>query len=51
MNVITTYIDFIDVIKEGLIITHNITKYSRILTDYLDKLNIKHKIKCTEQVN
>jgi len=50
MNVITTYIDFIDVIKEGVIITHNITKYSRILTDYLDKLNIKHKINILDKL-
>ena len=50
MSLITTYEDFITVIKEGLITTHNITKYSRILTDYLDNLNINHKINILDKL-
>jgi len=38
------YKDFIKQLKEGLITTHDITKYSGIITDYLEKIGIKYSI-------
>lgn len=45
-----SYNNFIDLIKEGLITTHNITKYSRILTDYVEGLNINYKINILDKL-
>jgi len=38
------YLEFVEQLKEGLITTHDITKYSSIITDFLDQINIKHSI-------
>lgn len=38
------YIEFVQQLKEGLITTHDITKYSHLITDYLYQIGIKHSI-------
>jgi uncharacterized protein (UPF0333 family) len=38
------YIEFVQQLKEGLITTHDITKYSHIITNYLLQIGIKHSI-------
>jgi len=38
------YIEFVEKLKEGLITTHDITKYNHILTDYLYKIDVEHSI-------
>jgi hypothetical protein len=38
------YIEFVRQLKEGLITTHDITKYSHIITNYLYQIDIKHYI-------
>ena len=43
------YKDFIKQLKEGLILTHDITKYSSVLTDSLEKLNIKYHINIVDK--
>lgn len=42
---------FKEYIKDGLITTHNIIIYSKILTNYLDNFNIKHTIKIVDKLN
>lgn len=43
------YLEFVQQLKEGLIITHDITKYSHIITDYLDKIHITNNIDITDK--
>lgn len=43
------YIDFVQQLKEGLITTHDITKYSHIITDYLQKIGIPFSINITDK--
>jgi len=43
------YKEFIEQLKEGLIITHDINKYSHIITDYLYKIGIKYSIDITDK--
>jgi hypothetical protein len=38
------YIEFVKQLKEGLITTHDINKYSHIITNYLYKIGIKYDI-------
>jgi hypothetical protein len=37
-------LEFVQQLKEGLITTHDITKYSHIITDYLYQIGIKYSI-------
>jgi hypothetical protein len=41
------YLEFVQQLKEGLITTHDITKYSHIISDYLDKIHITNNIDIT----
>jgi len=43
------YIEFVQQLKEGLITTHDITKYSHILTDYLYQINVKYSINIVDK--
>jgi hypothetical protein len=43
------YLEFIEQLKEGLITTHDITKYSHIITDYLDKIDIIYSINIVDK--
>lgn len=38
------YVDFVEQLKEGLITTHDITKYYHIITDYLYKIGVEYSI-------
>ena len=38
------YVDFVQQLKEGLIVTHDITKYYHILTDYLYQIGVECSI-------
>ena len=38
------YSEFVEQLKEGLITTHDITKYNHILTDYLYQIGVEHSI-------
>ncbi len=44
------YLQFIEYLKEGLIISHDITRYSTTLTSSLDQLNIKYKISIIDKL-
>ena len=41
---INTYEEYLNLIKEGLIITHRISKYRHLIENYLDRNNIKFKL-------
>lgn len=43
------YEDFIQQLKEGLITTHDITKYSKIITNYLDQIDVKYLLDITDK--
>jgi len=43
------YEKFVHQLKEGLITTHDIIKYSHIITDYLFKINVKYLIDITDK--
>ena len=43
------YLEFIQNLKEGLITTHDINKYSDLVTDYLDKNCISNKLEITDK--
>lgn len=38
------YSEFVKELREGLITTHDITKYSSVITDFLDQININYSI-------
>lgn len=44
-----TYLEFTEQLKEGLITTHDINKYSNIITDYLDKIGISNTIQIIDK--
>jgi hypothetical protein len=48
--VVNNYLEYVNYIKEGLITTHDITKYNRILTDYIDDLNIKYNLSIVDKL-
>ncbi len=41
---INTYEEYVNLIREGLIITHRISKYKHLIENYLDRNNIKFEI-------
>ena len=47
---IKNYKEYSDLLKEGLIRTHDINKYQRILTDYIDDLNIKYNLSIVDKL-
>lgn len=47
---IKNYKEYSNLLKEGLIRTHDINKYQRILTDYIDSLNIKYSINIVDKL-
>ena len=49
--IIKDYAEFTVYIKEGLIRTHDINRYSRILTDYIRGLNVTYTIKIIDKLD
>jgi len=47
---IMSYKNFLSLLKEGLIRTHDINRYERVLTDYIDNLNIKYSINIVDKL-
>jgi hypothetical protein len=45
------YKEFIEELKEGLIITHDITVYNKVIMNYLDSLNFKSNLKVVDKLN
>jgi hypothetical protein len=45
------YEDFVSELKEGLITTHDITIYNKIIINYLDSLNFKINLKVIDKLN
>lgn len=45
------YKEFIEKLKEGLITTHDITIYNKVITNYLDSLNFKSDLKVIDKLN
>jgi len=43
------YIEFVQQLKEGLITTHDITKYSHIITNYLHQIGVEYSIDITDK--
>ena len=44
------YENFVKLLKEGLIVTHDITRYNRIMTDYLSSLGIENSIEVIDKL-
>ena len=38
------YLEFQKLLKEGLVLSYDITRYGKSLSTFLDQLNIKHQI-------
>lgn len=45
------YKEFIEELKEGLITTHDITVYNKVIMNYLDSLNFKSDLKVIDKLN
>jgi hypothetical protein len=45
------YKEFIEELKEGLITTHDITIYNKVIINYLDSLNFKSNLKVVDKLN
>lgn len=44
------YNEFVEQLKEGLILTHDITRYSSVITDFLSQLKIKYDINIKDKL-
>jgi len=45
------YKEFLEELKEGLITTHDITVYNKVIINYLDSLDIKNNLKIIDKLN
>jgi hypothetical protein len=45
------YKEFLEELKEGLITTHDITVYNKVIINYLDSINIKNNLKVIDKLN